>query len=137
MINFAELKEHEARRRLKLLGTTIEDASGAGLRARARSIGLPLAILRQWHASYLHGGFEALIPAWKPVSEATFYLMEQRYAQLGVCEEAETLIREDQEALAHAPGLSLHLPEVRARRWWSSPTCLTRRPTSLRSSLSL
>src|SRR2546423_14495766 len=75
MINFAELKEHEARRRLKLLGTTIEDASGAGLRARARSIGLPLAILRQWHASYLHGGVVALRSAGKPPSATQFYLI--------------------------------------------------------------
>src|SRR6266699_3192974 len=87
MINFAELQEREARRRLKLLGTTIEDASGAGLRTRARSTGLPLAILRQWHASYLHGGFEALMPSWKLISEATLYLIEQRFAQLGVCAE--------------------------------------------------
>src|SRR2546421_4804175 len=91
MINFAELKEHEARRRLKLLGTIIEDASGAGLRARARSIGLPLAILRQWHASYLHGGFLALIPSWEPVSPATLFLIGPRFAQLGGCEEAEKL----------------------------------------------
>ena len=61
MTDLAEFQEREARRRLKLLATTIEDASGAGLRARARSTGLPLAVLRQWHASYLHGGFKALI----------------------------------------------------------------------------
>lgn len=66
MIDFVELKEREASRRLKLLGTTIEDGSGAGLRARARSTGLPLAVLRQWHASYLHGSFEVLIPTGNP-----------------------------------------------------------------------
>ncbi len=104
MIDFAELKEREVRCRLKLLGTTIEDGSLTELRARAHSTGLPFAILRQWHASYLHGGFEALMPAWKPVSEATLYLIEQRYAQLGVCAEAETLSPEDLETLAQSQG---------------------------------
>ena len=115
MINVAELKEHEAHRRLKLLGTTIKDGRLTELRARARSTGLPLAILRQWHASYLHGGFEALIPAWKPVSEATFSLIEQHYAQLEVYAEAETLSQEDLEVLAQSQGWTMS----QAKRWLS------------------
>ena len=84
MIDLAELQQREARRRLRLLGTTIEDTSGLGLRARARQVDLPLAVLRQWHAKYLHGGFEALLPPWETPSEATWKLIEQRYTALGV-----------------------------------------------------
>ena len=59
MMDLAELQEAEAHRRLKLLGTTIEDASGAELRKRSRQVDIPVAVLRQWHARYLHGGFKA------------------------------------------------------------------------------
>src|SRR6266699_7350198 len=100
MVNLAELQEAEAHRRLKLLGTTIEDASGAELRARARQVDIPVAVLGQWHASYLHRGFDALLPSWSDISEPVWALIEQRYTALGDLAEAETLSREDMCMLA-------------------------------------
>src|SRR6266487_4527771 len=100
MMNLAEREKMEAHRRLKLLGSTIEDASGAGLRARASLIGIPVAVLRQWHASYLHRGFDALLPSWSDISEPLWALIEQRYAALGDLAGAETLKDEDICALA-------------------------------------
>ena len=41
MMNLAELQEAEAHRRLKLLGTTIEDESLAELRKRSRQVDIP------------------------------------------------------------------------------------------------
>lgn len=75
MRNLAHLQKMEAHRRLKLLGTTREDASGAGLRARASLVGIPVAVLYQWHASYLHHGFDALLPSWSDISESTWILI--------------------------------------------------------------
>ena len=113
MMNLAEREKMEAHRRLRLLGSTIEDASGAGLRARASQIGLPVAVLRQWHASYLHRGFDALLPSWSDVSEPTWVLIEQRYAALGDLAEAETLSKEDMCALATRQGWTI----LQAQRW--------------------
>ncbi len=100
MVNLAELQEAEAHRRLKLLGTTIEDESLAELRKRSRQVDIPVAVLRQWHASYLHGGFDALLPSWSDISEPVWTLIEQRYVALGALAEAETLSKEDMCALA-------------------------------------
>ena len=61
-MNLVKLQEIEAHRRLKLLGTTVEDGCSAELRTRAYQVGLPMAVLRQWHASSLHGGITALQP---------------------------------------------------------------------------
>jgi putative transposase len=108
MMHLAELQEGEARRRLKLLGTTIEDTSGAELHTRARQVGIPVAVLRQWHASYLHGGFAALLPRWPELSEATWVLIEQRYATLGDLAEAETLSQETLCSLASSQGWTMH-----------------------------
>src|SRR5712691_10695572 len=94
MMNLAELQEAEAHRRLKLLGTTIEDESLAELRKRSRQVDIPVAVLRQWHASYLHGGFNALLPSWSDIAEPVWTLIEQRYAALGTLAEAETLSEE-------------------------------------------
>ncbi len=91
MMNLAELKASEARRRLKLLGMTIEDTSGAELHTRSRQVGIPVAVLGQWHASYLHRGFDALLPSWSDISEPVWALIEQRYTALGDLAEAETL----------------------------------------------
>jgi transposase InsO family protein len=113
MMNLAELQEHEAHRRLKMLGATIKDTNGAELRVRARQISLPLAILRQWHTNYLHGGFEALLPSWSDVSEPIWTLIEQRYAALGDLAEAETLSHEDLDALSRRQGWSVR----QAQRW--------------------
>jgi putative transposase len=107
MIDLAELQQREARRRLRLLGTTIEDASGTELWTRARQVGLPLAVLRQWHAKYLHGGFEALLPHWENPSEATWKLIEQHYTALGDLAEAETLSREALALLASRRGWTM------------------------------
>ena len=110
MMNLAELQEAEAYRRLKLLGTTIEDASGAELRKRSRQVDIPVAVLRQWHASYLHRGFDALLPSWSDISEPAWALIEQRYAALGDLAEAETLSREDMCALVLRSSLALLFP---------------------------
>src|SRR6266851_7883557 len=100
MMNLAELKASEARRRLKLLGMTIEDTSGAELHTRSRQVGIPVAVLGQWHASYLHRGFDALLPSWSDISEPVWALIEQRYTALGDLAEAETLSKEEMCALA-------------------------------------
>lgn len=113
MRNLAELQEHEARRRLKLLGTTIEDPNGTTLRVRACHISLPLAVVRQWHASYLHGGLEALFPQWEPLPEASWILVEQRYAALGELAEAETISSEALDTLATSQGW----PMPQTLRW--------------------
>ncbi len=115
MIDLAELQEREARRRLRLLGTTIEDTSGGELRLRARQTGLPFAVLRQWHAYYLHGGFAALLPRWEDLSESTWTLIEQRYAALGNLAETETLSPEALDTLASSQGWTLR----QAERWLS------------------
>jgi transposase InsO family protein len=113
MRNLAELQEMEAHRRLKLLATTIEDPSGTALHARAQQIGLPVAVLRQWHASYLHRGFDALLPPWSDISEPVWTLIEQRYSALGDLAEAETLKDEDIDTLATSQGWTTH----QATRW--------------------
>src|SRR5260370_6742341 len=99
-MNIAELQVLEAHRRLKLLGSTREDANGAGLRARASQVGIPVAVLRQWHSSFVHRGFDALLPSWSDISESTWTLIEQRYTALGDLAEAETLSSEDIDALS-------------------------------------
>ena len=113
MMTIAEREEMEAHRRLRLLGSTTEDTRGVELRARARQVGLPVAVLRQWHASYLHHGFDALLPAWSDISEPTWVLIQQRYAALGVLAEAETLKDEDIRVLAARQGWTMH----QAQRW--------------------
>ncbi len=113
MMNLAELQEAEAYRRLKLLGTTIEDESLAELRKRSRQVDIPVAVLRQWHASYLHRGFDALLPSWSDISEPAWALIEQRYAALGALAEAETLSREDMCALATRQKWTMR----QAQRW--------------------
>ena len=113
MMNLAELKASEARRRLKLLGTTIEDTSGAELHTRSRQVGIPVAVLGQWHASYLHRGFDALLPSWSDISEPVWALIEQRYTALGDLAEAETLSREAICALATRQRWSMR----QAQRW--------------------
>ncbi len=112
-MNLVEQEKTEAHRRLKLLGSTIEDASGDGLRARASQISLPVAVLRQWHAAYLHRGFDALLPSWPDISEPTWVLIKQRYAALGDLAEAETLKDEDISALATRLGWTI----LQAQRW--------------------
>lgn len=53
MMTLAQIQATEAHRRLKLLGTTVEDTRGVLLGVRARQVGIPVALLRQWHACYL------------------------------------------------------------------------------------
>ena len=90
-----KLQEIEAYRRFKLLGTTIEDGGSAKkLRMRAHQVGLPVAVLRQWHASYLHGGIVSLWPHWKPLPKAVWALVQQRYTALGELADAETISQE-------------------------------------------
>src|SRR5712692_8593566 len=113
MMNLAELQEAEVHRRLKLLGTTREDASGAELRKRSRQVDTPVAVLRQWHARYLHGGFDALLPSWSDITEPVWALIGQRYAALGVLAEAETLSENDVCALATRQRWTM----PQARRW--------------------
>lgn len=107
MVNLVELQEGEAHRRLKLLGTAIGGAGGAELRTRARQVSLPVAVLHQWYASYLHGGFPALLPQWELPSEATWALIQQRYTALGNLAEAETLSQEALCTLAANQGWTM------------------------------
>ncbi len=113
MMNLTELQEAEAHRRLKVLGTTREDASGTELRKRSRQVDIPVAVLRQWHAHYLHGGFDALLPSWSDIAEPVWTLIEQRYAALGTLAEAETLSEEEICALATRQRWTI----PQARRW--------------------
>lgn len=106
-MNLAELQEIEARRRLKLLGTTIEDGGSAELCMRAHQVGLPVAVLHQWHASYLHGGIIALYPHWEPLPEAAWELVQQRYIALGELAEAETFSQEALCTLAVKQGWTM------------------------------
>jgi putative transposase len=113
MVSLVELQEGEAHRRLKLLGTAIEGVGGVELRARARQVSLPVAVLHQWYASYLHGGFPGLLPQWEPPSEATWVLIQQRYTALGDLAEAETLSQAALCALASSQGWTV----LQAQRW--------------------
>ena len=114
MKTLAQSKAAEARRRLKLLGTTVEDIRGALLGVRARQVGIPVAVLRQWYVCYLRGGLDALVPAeWSELPESTWALIERRYAALGVLAEAETITVEDLRALAARQGWTMR----QARRW--------------------
>ncbi len=114
MLPLAQLKAAEARRRSQLLGTTVEDLSGTRLAARARQVGVPVALLRRWHTCYLRGGLDALVPTeWPELPEATLALIERRYAVLGELAEAETITGEDLRALAERAGWTI----LQARRW--------------------
>ncbi|MDQ2904228.1 MAG: Mu transposase C-terminal domain-containing protein [Chloroflexota bacterium] len=106
-MNLADLQEIEAYRRFKLLGTTIEEGDSAKLRMRAHQVGLPVAVLRQWHALYLHGGMTALRPHWEPLPEAIWALIQQRYAALGELADAETLSQEALCRLAARQGWTM------------------------------
>lgn len=112
-MNRAEREEMEAHRRWKLLGLTREDANGERLRSRAKQVGLPVAVLRQWHASYRHHGMEALRPSWSDLSDATWTCIEQRYAALGDLAEAEEVSREALTNLAARQGWTFS----QAQRW--------------------
>ena len=114
MMTLAQVQVAEARRRLKLLGTTVQDARGILLGVRAREVGIPVAVLRQWHACYLRGGLDALVPVeWPELPEATWALIERRYTALGELAEAETVTVEDTCRLAERAGWTLR----QARRW--------------------
>ena len=69
--------------------------------------------MSQWHASYLHGGIEALLPQWEPLPEVTWALVEQRYVLLGELAEAETFSQEMLDTLASGQGWTLR----QAERW--------------------
>ena len=104
----------EAHRRLRMLGMTADDASDTRLRVRARQIGIPATTLRQWHSCYLHGGLDALVPTeWQELPEATWALIEGRYAALGEFAEAEIITVEDIRRLAERAGRTMR----QARRW--------------------
>ncbi len=71
-------------------------------------------MLRHWHACYLRGGLDALVPTeWPEIPEATWALIEQRYAALGALAEAETITMEDIRRLAEQAGWTMR----QARRW--------------------
>src|SRR5947209_5795069 len=100
MRNLAEIQEREAQRRLKLLGTTIEDTAGSLVGIRARQVGLPARVLRHWHECYLRCGLDGLLPTdWPEFPEAIWELIEQRYLALGNLADAETVTRENIQAL--------------------------------------
>ena len=112
MMTLTELQSAEAHRRLRMLGTTVEDSKGILLEVRARQVGIPMAVLRQWHACYLRGGPDALVPTeWPELPEATWALIERRYAALGELAEAETNTVEDIRRLA-APAPRCCLPPL-------------------------
>ena len=114
MMPLAQIKATEAQRRLQLLGTTVEDTRGSLLGVRARQVGVPVATLRQWHACYLRGGLDALIPAeWVELSETIWVLIQERYTLLGELAEAETITAEDLRQLAERAGWTI----LQARRW--------------------
>ncbi len=114
MMPLVQIKAAEARRRLQLLGTTVEDTRGTLLGVRARQVGIPAAVLRRWHGCYLRGGLDALVPVeWPEIPEATWVLIERRYAALGKLAEAETITVEDIRRLAERAGWTLRL----AQRW--------------------
>jgi putative transposase len=114
MMTLAQIKAAEARRRLKLLGTTGEDTRGVLLGVRARQVGIPVAVLRQWHACYLRGGLDTLIPTeWPDLPESTWALIEGRYAALGELAEAETITVEDIHRLSERAGWTIR----QTRRW--------------------
>ena len=113
-MDLARLQEAEAHRRLKLLGTTIEEAKGTFLHVRARQVGVSVIVLRQWHSRYLHGGFSALVPTeWRELPDTVWSLINQRYSTLGDLAEAETIPPEDIHRLALAQGWT-----VRQARCW-------------------
>jgi len=114
MMTRTELQSAEAHRRLRMLGTTVEDSKGILLEVRARQVGIPMAVLRQWHACYLRGGPDALVPTeWPELPEATWALIERRYAALGELAEAETNTVEDIRRLAEEASWTMR----QARRW--------------------
>ena len=114
MMTSAQIQAAETRRRLQLLGTTVEDTGGTRLAVRARQVGIPVAVLRRWHGCYLRGGLEALVPVeWPELPDATWALIERRYAALGALAEAETITVEDIRRLAERAGWTL----PQARRW--------------------
>jgi putative transposase len=114
MRNLAEIQKREAQRRLKLLGTTIEETAGSLVGIRARQIGLPARVLRHWHECYLHRGLDGLLPTgWPELPEATWELIEQRYLALEEFAEIEAITLETIQALAAKQGWTLR----QARRW--------------------
>lgn len=114
MMALAQIKAAEARRRLQLLGRTVEDTRGILLGVRARQVGIPVAVLRQWHACYLRGGLDALVPTeWSELPEAAWALIEGRYAALGELAEAETITVEEIRRLSERAGWTMR----QARRW--------------------
>ncbi len=114
MRTLAEVQTAEAQRRLRLLGKTVEDTTGAELRLRARQVSIPVSVLRQWHACYLRGGVALLLPTtWSDVPASIFVLIEQRYAALGELAEAEIVTMEDIRRLSQRAGWTMR----QARRW--------------------
>ena len=114
MLTLAQSQVAEAHRRLKLLGATTEDPRGARLGMRARQVGIPVAVLRRWHACYLRGGLDALVPTeWSELPESTWVLIEGRYAALAEFAEAETITAEGIHRLAERVGWTMR----QARRW--------------------
>lgn len=114
MLSLAQVQMTEAHRRLKLLGTTVEDTSGGLLGVRARQVGIPLALLRQWHACHQRGGLDALIPTeWPELPEATWVLIQRRYAAIEELADAETITSEDIRRLSEKAGWTI----LQARRW--------------------
>src|SRR5258708_30949226 len=120
MTTFVQAQAAEAHRRLQLLGTTVEDSRGTLLGVRARQVGIPEAVLRQWHACYLRRGLDALVPTeWSELPESAWALIERRYAALGGLAEAETITVEDIRRLAERAGWTMrqaHGTSARAAR---------------------
>jgi putative transposase len=118
MRNLAEIQEREAQRRLKLLGTTIEDTAGSLVGIRARQVGLPARVLRHWHECYLRCGLDGLLPTdWPEFPEAIWELIEQRYLALGNLADAETVTRENIQALSTQQGWTILQTERWLRRY--------------------
>lgn len=114
MKDLAEIQEREARRRLKLLGKTIEDTAGSLVGIRARQVGLPTCVLRHWHECYRRRGLDGLLPTdWPELPDAIWELIEQRYQALGEIAEAEVITLEDFHTLAVKQGWTLQ----QVRRW--------------------
>ncbi len=85
MMTLKELQSAEAHRRLRMLGPTVKDPKSTLLGVRARQVGVPTTVLRQWHSCYLRSGLDGLIPTeWSELPEPIWALIEHLYRLLGI-----------------------------------------------------
>lgn len=118
LIDLEEAREHEAKRRLKLLGDLAsheltEDELYDLLRNRAQTTLVPAKYLSRWRHTYFLEGLSGLRPDWAELDDDTESVVLDRYEMLGDLADAETVTPTDIAALANQLGWTYR----RTKRW--------------------